>query len=285
MSVTPDEELYASLDLGGTTLQGAIGAANGRLLVQRSLPTETHRGPDRVIERMLGLLAELREDSGATLRAVGVGCPGLVDRDRGVTRLLPNFPGQWRDVELAQRLERGCGLPVHLLNDVRMATLGELYFGHGCGRPSPTMALFAVGTGVGGGVVVDGRLRLGRLGAAGELGHMTVEPRGPRCGCGNRGCVESVASGPALVGTGVRLLRSGQAPALHRLTGGEVGAVTPETMAEAAAEDEPIAEAIDRAGSALGIAVANVVVSLYPELVVIGGGVALIGERLLLETH
>jgi glucokinase len=167
-----------------------------------------------------------------------------------------------------------------LLNDVRTATLGELTFGHGA--RAGTMAFFALGTGIGGGIAVEGKLRLGPLGAAGELGHQTILPDGPRCGCGNNGCLETLASGPAITAEGVRLLKSGLAPRLHGLVAGDPGRVSPKEMAEAArAGDETVAEAIRRATEYLGIGVANVVTVLHPELVVFGGGVAQMGDLLL----
>ena len=143
------------------------------------------------------------------------------------------------------------------------------------------MLFFALGTGVGGGVVVDGNLRLGPLGAAGELGHQTILPDGPLCGCGNRGCLETLASGPALAAEGVRLMRSGLAPRLRELTEGSLDRITPREMAAAAqAGDEAVRHAIVRAAGYLGIGVANLVTALHPELVVLGGGVAAIGPLL-----
>jgi glucokinase len=146
------------------------------------------------------------------------------------------------------------------------------------------MLFFALGTGIGGGVVIDGKLRLGPLGAAGELGHQTIIPEGPLCGCGNRGCLETLASGPALSAAGVRLLLSGLSPKLYELTGGDTSRVTPQTLAEAAeAGDEQARLVIVEAAGYLGIGVANMVSALHPDLVVIGGGVANVGE-LLFET-
>jgi glucokinase len=144
------------------------------------------------------------------------------------------------------------------------------------------MAFFALGTGVGGGVAIDGRLHLGPLGAAGELGHQTILPDGPICGCGNRGCLETLASGPAIAAEGVRLLHTGLAPGLHALVDGDAGRITPKEMAAAAAAgDHNVREVILRAAEYLGIGVANVVVVLHPDLVVLGGGVAEMGDILL----
>jgi len=170
--------------------------------------------------------------------------------------------------------------PVSLLNDVRTATLGELVFGHG--REVQTLAFFSLGTGVGGGLVIDGRLRLGPLGAAGELGHQTIVPSGPLCGCGNRGCLETLASGPAITAEGTRLMLAGQAPELHKIVNGNPALVTTRTIAEAARTgDTGAQEAITRAVEYLGIGIANVVTCIHPQLIVLGGGVAEMGDLLL----
>ncbi len=272
-------DIYASVDLGGTNIAGIFADGDGRVVCERKVPTQSHEGPEAVLNRVAQLVNGLARESGARPVALGMGVPGLADLQRGVTKFLPNLPTQWRDVPVRDVLSPQVGCPVYLLNDVRMATLGELVFGHG--RTARTMVFFALGTGIGGGVAVDGKLRLGPLGAAGELGHQTILPDGPRCGCGSHGCLEALASGPALAAEGVRLMLSGQAPKLHELVRGEASAVTPKEMAAAAeAGDLAIQEAIVRAAGYLGIAVANVVTILHPDLVVLGGGVAAIGPLL-----
>lgn len=140
------------------------------------------------------------------------------------------------------------------------------------------MAFFALGTGIGGGVAIDGELRLGKLGAAGELGHQTILPNGPRCGCGNTGCLETLASGPAITAEGIRLLLSGQTRQLHQMVRGDPSRVTPREMATAAeAGDEAVRQALISAAEYLGIGIANVVSIIHPDLVVLGGSVADIG--------
>jgi glucokinase len=202
-----------------------------------------------------------------------------VDIRNGVAKFFPNLPTKWRDVPVREILSPALGYPVYLLNDVRTTALGELTFGHG--RTAQTMVFFALGTGIGGGIAIDRKLRLGPLGAAGELGHQIILPDGPRCGCGNRGCLETLASGPALAAEGVRLMQTGLAPRLHELTGGDASRVTTKEMAEAArAGDANVREAIIRAAQYLGIGVVNVVVALHPDLIVLGGGVAQIGDLL-----
>lgn len=268
--------MFACVDLGGTTISAGLGDASGTLSAQRTIDTESHRGPAGVLDR----IAALVESLGAQPEAVGIGVPGLIDFASGSTLFLPNFPTQWRGVEVRETLAPRLGCPIYLLNDARAATLGELRFGHGRDAAASSIIFFTLGTGIGGGIVIDGRLRMGPLGAAGETGHQTIDPNGPLCGCGNHGCLEAIASAPALTGEGVRLLRSGQAPRLHEITGGDASRVTPKTMAEAG--DPAVREAIRRVARALGIAAANLVTSLHPDLVVFGGGMAALGDDLLL---
>jgi glucokinase len=274
------ELLYAGVDLGGTTVACALADARGQIVQDAKIDTQSHAGPEAVLDRIATLVKELSQAAKTEPTAVGMGVPGLVDVDAGIVRFLPNLPTNWRDVPAGPMLSEKLGCPVWLLNDVRTATLGELAFGQGAN--ADTMAFFALGTGIGGGIVIDGQLRLGPLGAAGELGHQTILPHGPPCGCGNRGCLETLASGPALTAEGVRLLHSGLAPRLHELVEGDPGRVTPKQMAAAAQHgDEAVLDAIHRTAEYLAIGVANVVVTIHPELVVFGGGVAQMGDLLL----
>ena len=279
-------ELQAGVDLGGTSIKAAVATADGQLIAEDHVPTESHRGPDVVLERIVQLVLELVRRSGHskdTLSAVGLGVPGLVDLTTGTTKFLPNLPTQWRDIPVASRLAGPLGCQVRLLNDVRTATLGELRFGHGRHRPNATLAFFSIGTGIGGGVAIAGKLRLGPLGAAGELGHQTILPDGPRCGCGNRGCLEALASGPAISAAGIRLMRTGLAPKLHEIAQGNAANVTAQEMAQAASHDDAVREVIVQAATYLGIAAANVVTVLHPDLIILGGGVSQLGD-ILVET-
>ncbi len=274
------DPLYAGVDLGGTNLSAAFARADGTIVAELKQPTKSYEGPDAVLARIAQLLEELSQQTQARPRALGIGVPGLVDVARGATEFLPNLPTQWRQVPVRDVLQPKLHCPVYLLNDARAATLGELAFGRG--RDVRTMAFFGLGTGVGGGVVIGGELHLGPHGAAGELGHQTILPDGPLCGCGNRGCLETLVSGPALTAEGTRLFLSGNAPKLHELCQGNVAQVSPITMEAAArAGERSVQVAIERAAEALGIAIANVVVTLCPDLIVVGGGVSEMGDLLL----
>ena len=273
------DNVYASVDLGGTKIACAFASADGTILRRGQIPTHAHEGPEAVLIRIAKLILKMADKQSQHPAAVGIGIPGLVDRQQGITRFLPNLPTQWLDVPVRERLVPHLGCPVYLLNDVRTATLGELTYGHG--QSANTMAFFAIGTGIGGGVVVDKKLHLGPLGAAGELGHQTIIPDGPLCGCGNRGCLETLSSGPAINGQGVWLMRSGRAPNLYHIVEGDVGKISPKEMAEAAlAGDESVRDVIIRAAKYLGIGIANVVTILHPDLIILGGSVAQIGPLL-----
>lgn len=272
---------FVSVDLGGTNIACAVADESMSLLGESRTPTQSHLGPAGVVERIGTAVESLCQEQEIEPIGLGLGVPGLADLREGRTLFLPNFPTQWRDVSVAEPLRSRLGCPVSLLNDARMATLGELTFGAGMGEKTLTFAFFTLGTGIGGGIAIDGKLRLGPLGAAAELGHQTILPDGPLCGCGNRGCLETLASGTALVGKGTWLVRSGRAPRLRELIDGDLNRLTPFLMADAAKDgDEAVREVIDEAAGYLGVGVANVATVLHPDLVVLGGGVAKMGDLL-----
>lgn len=271
-------ELYAGVDLGGTSIKCIFANLDGSIALHRRIPTDSHAGPQDVLHRIADMVQKMAEELGREPTSLGMGVPGLVDFRHGITRFLPNLTTHWIDIPAAEILSNALGCPVRLLNDVRTATLGELTYGRG--REASTMVFIAIGTGIGGGVVIDGKLRLGPLGAAGELGHQTIDPNGPMCGCGNHGCLETLASGTALAAEGIRLMLMGLAPHLHELVEGDPAQVTAELMSQAAEHDEPVLDAIHCAADDIGTAVANVMVTLHPDLVILGGGVAKIGDVL-----
>lgn len=274
------DAVVAGADLGGTTVSIALARCDGSLVAESKIATESHKGPEDVLNRIADQVLLLAQEAGVSPSAFGLGVPGLVDLKTGTTKFLPNMPTQWRNVEAARIVTAKLGCPVSLLNDARAATLGELRYG--LGRDVESMAMLTLGTGVGGGIAVNRQLVLGPLGAAGELGHQRILPDGPPCGCGQRGCLETLVSGPAFTGEGVRLLKAGLAPILHELVDGDISKVSPREMAQAAkAGDDVLASTIRRRAGYLGIGVANVVTIIHPELVVLSGGVAEMGDILI----
>jgi glucokinase len=210
---------------------------------------------------------------------VGIGVTGVLDMERGVTLLLPNLPGTWPQIPLRATIEARVGLPTSLLNNVRAFTLGEKTFG--AGRDVDNIVCLAVGTGVGGGIVINGQLYLGIGGTAGEVGHQIIDPYGPPCGCGSRGCLEAFASGPAITAMALKSITQGVTTRIAEMVEYDLNRVTPELICRAAEGGDPVARDIyERAGFYLGFGVANLIVILSPQMVIIGGGVAQAGEVL-----
>ena len=275
---------YIGCDLGGTNLRAAdVDVETGEVLRQMSIPTLARDGHDAVMSRMAELFmrviqaAGLRKDE---IGGIGIGVPGVLDLDKGETLFLPNLPGTWPNVPLQDTITNLTGLRTALLNDVRAITNGEWRFG--AGRGVDTVAVFAIGTGIGGGLVINGQLHLGIGGTGGELGHTMIDFNGPRCGCGNDGCVEAYASGPAIAAMGMKAVSQGRTTAIAELCEYDLNRITPELIAKAAQAGDEIAKDIyEKAGFYIGIAAANVCASIGPQRVIIGGGVAQAGELLL----
>ena len=271
--------LYGSIDVGGTKIAGTLARSDGEIVVEETIPTLSQRGPEAVVGSIAALVRHLAEQAGESPAAVGIGMPGYIDVANQRTRFLPNLPTNWRDVPVPEWLTAQIHCPVYMLNDARLATLGELTFGRG--RTAHTMVCLTLGTGIGGGLAIDGKLYLGPAGAAGEVGHQTIVPDGPRCGCGNRGCLETLASGPVIISKGIWLMQMGRAPRLYEIVQGDLARVTPREMAQAAgAGDETVRAEIVRAAEYIGIGLTNTVVVLHPDLIVLGGSVAKIGPLL-----
>jgi len=273
--------ICAGVDLGGTNLRGVLcDVERGEVIARAHIPTRAEEGPPAVIRRMAALLHQLIDQSRAPIAAVGIGVPGLYDPQTGITRFLPNLPTAWRDVPLGPEIERAVGCPVFLINDARAFALGEATWG--AGRGARIVVGITLGTGIGGGVVIEGRLLLGIDGTAGEVGHQIINPYGPRCGCGSRGCLEAHASGPAIAAAGMKAVRQGRTTQIRDLVDGDLNAVTPEVVVRAAELGDPVAiEILEEIGFYLGIGVANLITLFSPEVVVIGGGVAKAGKWLL----
>ena len=270
-------------DLGGTTLTAAaVDVASGQVTGQHQVPTLAKKGHDAVMARMVDLIQTVTADTGlgqGDIGGVGIGAPGVLDLERGRTLFLPNLPDTWRNGPLKTTIEAAVGLPTCLLNDVRCFTLGEKTFG--AGRDAETMVCLAIGTGIGGGIVINGQLHLGLGGTAGEVGHQIVDPHGPPCGCGSRGCMEAFASGPAITAMALKAITQGRTTSIAELVSYDLNKVTPEVVCQAAQAGDPIARDIyEHAGFYIGIGVANLIAILSPQMVVIGGGVAQAGALL-----
>lgn len=273
---------YIGIDLGGTNLRAAIADTDtGQIFHQRKCPTLAAEGQEAVIERMIQLIQELLQAApNCDIKGVGIGVPGTPDIDAGVIQFLPNLPGKWPNVPLQAIVEERVKLPVALINDVRAITLGEWTFG--AGRGADTVVCLAIGTGIGGGVVVNGQFHLGIGGTAGEFGHHVVDVEGLPCGCGGKGCLELYASGPAIAAMGVKEVMHGHTTRIGELVDHDLNRIDAGTIVQAALEGDPIAKGIlQKAGMYLGIAVGNILGVVSPQKVIFGGGVSQAGDLLL----
>lgn len=278
MSVS--RQICAGIDLGGTKIAVLLGRRDGTILAHDKIRTDSTRDPDQVFESIAELLEKLSGYSRVELGAIGIGVPGLVDRELGKIEFLPNLPGKWNGFPASQFLGERMQKPVFLLNDARLAALGE--YTYGIPPKCRDLLVVTVGTGIGGGLILDGRLRLGVCGASAEIGHHTILPDGEVCSCGSRGCLETLINGRMLTAQGIALARAGAAPMLSALVGGDWSAITPKEMAVAAKSgDSEIASVIETAARYLGIGIANAISLTGVERVVLCGGVSAIGDALL----
>ncbi|MGE5370766.1 MAG: ROK family protein [Solirubrobacterales bacterium] len=273
-------ERLAGIDLGGTKILSGIFGDAGEVLGTDERPTPCDCGPDGVVGCMMeslgGLLGQLNLSPG-DLKGLVVGSPGPLDPETGIVHQTPNLPG-WEQVPLAAMLTGRLKIPVALENDANLAALAEQAIGY-AGRHQVLLYL-TVSTGIGGGLILGGSIFHGAHGAAGEFGHMTVEPNGPMCNCQNRGCLEMMASGTAVARAGRLLVGGGYAGRLAELTGDDPSLIDARMVAEAARQGDGAAERILlEAFDYLGIGIANLVNALNPNAVVLGGGLMQVGER------
>jgi glucokinase len=261
------------IDVGGTRTAAIRIDANGTTLARETRPTPADDQESTIVEMIDAARRVMSDDVGAA----GISAAGLVDRT-GVMRFAPNLA--WRDADLAGRVGSSLGMPVIAENDNTAAAWGE--FRLGSGRGYQHMLLVGVGTGIGGGIVADGRLFRGAHGFAAEIGHVIVEPGGPLCGCGNRGCWEQVASGTRITKDGRAAVQRHTHSLIADLVHGDEALVTGEIVTQAARRGDPTARGIlMEVGHRLGEGIAGLVNILDPEVVVVGGGASEAGDLLL----
>src|SRR6202050_575803 len=261
------------VDLGGTNLRSAAVSAEGQLLEKVTLGTKVILGRDQVINEMCDAIQRLSakyKETGKLLGA-GIGIPGIIDMQTGMLRKSANLPG-WEDYPVRAEIERRLSAPVVLENDANVAALGEQWLG--AARGVPNMAVVTLGTGIGGGIVLAGKIWHGMNGMAGEFGHVTVEPEGRPCGCSNHGCAEQYASATAIMRMAREAIASGEAPSLAQAASSdpEFGA---KSIYNLAIQGDEHARRIFRSyGRYLGILLAGLINFLNLDMFVIGGGVS-----------
>ena len=276
-------EFILGIDVGGTNLvAGCVDTDGRRLEGFFSEPTRPEEGADGVVGRMLALarrsIAALDAAlPGAVVTGVGVGAPGPLDTHRGIVLLTPNLG--WVNFPLRDRVSDGLGLPTFLDNDANCAVLGEHW--RGAAQGARQALGITIGTGIGGGLILDGHLHHGASDCAGEIGHTTIEMNGRRCACGNYGCLEAYASGPAIARRAMEAVESGAESSLREVMRRDPSAVTAQLVYEAATAGDALArEVVQDTARFLGAGIANLVNVFNPEVVVVCGGVTQAGDSL-----
>lgn len=270
------------IDLGGTKILSSVINQDGKMLSRDHSITPASKGRDAVIKAIMESAHRALAEANvlpSDLTSVGIGAPGLSNPKSGVLYTSPNLPG-WEDVPLKDIIEKEIGKKTYLINDANAAALGELHYG--AGRGSRDFIYLTVSTGIGGGIVINGQIYAGSNGTAGELGHMVIDDNGPLCNCGNKGCWEMLASGTALAMEARRIIETGGASSILKLTGGDPQKINAEAIHQAAQAGDVLAKKlIVRTAYYLGVGISNLINIFNPEVIVIGGGLSNIGDMLL----
>lgn len=261
------------VDLGGTKISTALSDLEGKIINQTTIPTDAYEGEVPVLNRIINSIEKVVNDSAVSyedIKGIGIGSPGPLDAKQGIIITTPNLP--FKNFNLVKPISEKFGVPVFLDNDANVAAIGEFMFG--AGKGAENIVFFTVSTGVGGGAILNGKVYRGHTSNALEIGHMTVAPHGPRCNCGNVGCVEATSSGTAIAKRAHEALSTKVETSLRKYE----NVTSYEVFVEAAAGDPVAKDIIDDAMNYLGIAVANAVSIFDPEYVIIGGGVSKAGD-------
>jgi glucokinase len=270
------------IDLGGTKILTSIINPQGEILSRDHSITPAAKGPEGVIEAILASAKRAFEEASVaidTVTAVGVGAPGPSDPEAGILFTSPNLPG-WKDVPLRDILQEKLKKKVFLINDGSAAALGEYYFGAAKGVNH--FIYVTISTGIGGGIVIDGKILNGFKGMAGEIGHMTISDEGPPCHCGNQGCWEALASGTALAKAAKKEIELGADTTILSFADGKIESVTALAVQSAAEKGDSLAnQLILKTAYYFGVGLANLINLFNPEMIVIGGGLSNMGDRLL----
>jgi len=276
------ELLTLGIDLGGTKILTAVTNSQGKMLSRDHSITPAKKGHEAVIQSILESAHRALEQASVSISeicAIGVGAAGISNPEAGILFTSPNLPG-WRDVPLRDIIQSRLGKKAFLINDANAAALGEFYFG--AARGARNFIYITLSTGIGGGIVIDGKIYTGAIGAAGEVGHMTIDDNGPLCNCGNKGCWEMLASGTALAREAKHRIKDGVRTSILEYAEGDVEKVTAQVIHSAAKQGDSLAkELITRTGYYVGVGLTNLINIFNPELIVIGGGLSNIGDMLL----
>jgi glucokinase len=284
-SAKSSQQFVLGVDLGGTNIVVGAATVDGtQRFAMRSEPTRASQGADAVVERMARMIetvmAQTMSETGAGKDAflgVGIGAPGPLEREKGIVITTPNLG--WKDFPLRDRISSAVGLPAALDNDANCATYGEWWLG--AARGGTNVIGVTIGTGIGGGLILGGKLYHGASDVAGEIGHITIDSTGRRCGCGNYGCLEAYASGPQIAERARELLAGDEPSSLTAKVNGKLEDLTARIVYDAAKEGDFVAQIVVRdTARFLGIGLANLLNIFNPDVVVLAGGVTMAGDAL-----
>lgn len=280
------DKYIIGIDLGGTKIASAIAELDGKIIKEATVPTEAEKGPEAVVQNIISLIGTLliqADKNKDQIKSICIGVPGKVDPTTGIIHKAPNL-SNFENINIKDEIQKTYNTDVIVDNDANVATIGEYKLG--AGKGCNDMIFMTVSTGIGGGIVINGKLFNGRSNSAGEIGHIILEENGPQCGCGNKGCLEAMASGPAMAKRLISRIENDEntkkeAATLIGLADGDISSITSKTISQAAAKGDKLAiNAVKEDAHIIGIGLVNLIHTLDPEKIVIGGGVAMIGDLL-----
>ena len=277
-----EKKYYAGIDIGGTFVKCGIVSSQGEIIVKGKIPTGKERTYQEIAKDIANFVRELEEKAGVQTQAVGIGCPGTVDSEKGVIIYSNNIA--WENIPLGQELEKQLGKPTYITNDANAAALGESFIG--AGKAYNSSILVTLGTGVGGGIVLDGKLFEGNCSAGAEIGHHVIRKNGKKCTCGRKGCFEAYSSATALMKEAREKMKKNKASMLWERSGGKAENVDGKVIFDCAkAGDETAKKVVDWYVDYLAEGITNLANVFRPEAVLLGGGVSAQGDALIIPTQ
>jgi glucokinase len=271
-----------AIDLGGSKIVTALVSPEGEIIAREYVLTLAEEGAEAIVHRIQATIDSVLSKANmplSSLSTIVIAAAGAINSEEGIVTDSPNLPG-WHNIPLREMVKKETGLETFLINDASAAALGEHCFG--AGRGINNLIYITVSTGIGGGIIIDGKLYTGASGSAGEIGHMTIDINGTHCNCGNIGCLELLASGKAVARAAQKAIAEGTKTIILEIAEGEPQNITAQTVSAAAHKGDELASAIiSKAATYLGVGMVNLVNIFNPEMIIIGGGLSKTGDMLL----
>lgn len=276
------KQFTIGIDLGGTNIKAAIFNSDFKAVIEKSIPTEAAMGPKHVLDKIAKIIMDMIDTtklSISDIKCMGMGIPGLLDPSEGVSIFSPNFPN-WKDIHVVNHMKTFFDFPIFIDNDVRVNLYGEWRYGSGIGYQN--VVLITLGTGLGSGIINDGKVIYGKTSSAGEIGHMNMYREGRPCKCGSSGCLGRYVFAVGMVNTLIEKLNNGQRSIIQDWVGADLSTISAKMISEAYDLGDDVAiEVMHETGRVLGFGLSNVINLLNPEVIIVGGGMSAAGDRLL----